>query len=62
MIRTILKYPMHSLSVQLNLKRNMYMKVNGRIMKEMEEVFNNGEMGLFMKDIGKIMSPMATED
>jgi hypothetical protein len=40
----------------------MYMKVNGRIMKEMEEVFNNGEMGLFMKDIGKIMSPMATED
>jgi len=38
------------------------MKANGRIIKETEEVSNNGEMGLFMKDIGKIMLPMATED
>ena len=62
MIKRSLKFQMHSRWVQYNLKRNMSMKAYGRIIKETEEVSNNGEMGLFMKDIGKIMLPMATED
>jgi hypothetical protein len=31
------------------------MKVNGKKIKEMEEVNNNGTMVLFIKDIGKII-------
>jgi hypothetical protein len=31
------------------------MKVNGKKIKEMEEVNNNGKMVLFIKDIGKII-------
>ncbi len=33
----------------------MFMKVNGKKIKEMEEVNNNGKMVLFIKDIGKII-------
>ncbi len=38
------------------------MKENGKTINAMEEVFSNGKMGLFMKDIGKIMWLMVLED
>jgi hypothetical protein len=38
------------------------MMENGRIINVMEEVFSNGKMDLFMKDIGKIMWLMALAD
>jgi hypothetical protein len=33
----------------------MFIKGNGKIMREMEGVFNNGKMVQFMRDIGRIM-------
>ena len=39
----------------------MYMKVNGKMKKEMEEESNNGRMAQFMRVTGKIISPLAME-
>jgi len=45
-----------------NFKKNIFIKDSGAKIIEVEEVFNNGEMDLFMKDIGKIMLPVDMED
>ena len=49
-------------SNQYNLKINMYMKENGKIINVMGEVFSSGKMALFMRVIGKIMWLMVSAD
>lgn len=38
-----------------NFRVNMFTKANGKIIKEMDVELNYGKVGLYMKDIGKIM-------
>ena len=45
-----------------NSKINMCMKDNGKMIKEMEEVFNNGKMVQFIKVIGRIILLMVMVD
>lgn len=40
----------------------MFMKDNGKTIKEMEEESNSGRMVVFIKVIGKIILPMVMED
>lgn len=51
----ILKFKMPNTSHLYNSKENMFMKDNGKIIKETEEENNNGKMVLYMKDIGRII-------
>ena len=46
----------------LNSKINMCIKVNGKMIKEMEEVFNSGKMAHFIKVIGRIILLMVMAD
>lgn len=52
---------MHSINNPYNFKENTFIKVNGKIIKEMAEVCNNGKMALYIKVIGKIISLMDME-
>lgn len=40
----------------------MFMRDNGKTIKEMEEESNSGRMVVFIKVIGKIILPMVMED
>ena len=57
-------FKMNKLSIKdrSNLKINMFMKVNGEIIREMVEELSSGKVDLFMKDIGKIMLLMVMVD
>ena len=46
----------------LSSKTSISIKVNGKMIKEMEEVFNSGKMGLSIKGTGRIILHMDTED
>jgi hypothetical protein len=52
----------HKLWARFSFKRNIFIKDNGKIMKEPEEECNSGEMVPFMRDIGGKMWRMDMED
>lgn len=46
----------------MNSKINLFIKDNGKMVKDMVRVFNIGMMAPSMKDIGKIIWQMVKED
>ena len=56
-----MKIQLHNIKVQFYLKVDMFMKANGKEMKEVGEQCNYGKMDLSMKDTGKIILYFSTE-
>ena len=54
MINQSTKIQPHNIKAQFYLKADMFMKVNGKEMREVEEECKYGKMDRFMKDTGKI--------
>lgn len=50
-----MRIKLHNKKDQFYLRIDMFMKVNGKGMREVEEECKYGKMDLFMRDTGKII-------